>query len=187
MCRDRKENVDSRDNSMSVRMTLSTLTYACFYKLHVMFFPEGSGSRVFTKEMFSKFNEISLAALIMSSGYILDYGAIGIYYNYVFSSRYNAQVDWWKSGLALHLPYHSTQEELALLQNRLSELGINSVIALSRVRRMRAGPRILIPFEEFDKLQKVVGQYIIESKKDLITNKWALPPFRNKAKRLRNT
>lgn len=33
---------------MSVRMTLSTLTYACFYKLHVMFFPEGSGSRVFT-------------------------------------------------------------------------------------------------------------------------------------------
>jgi hypothetical protein len=36
---------------------------------------------------------------------------------------------------------------------------------------MRAGPRILIPFEEFDKLQKVVGQYIIESKKDLITNK----------------
>lgn len=74
MCRDRKENVDRRDNSINVRMTLSTLTYACFYKLHIMFFPEGSGSRVFTKEMFSKFNEISLAALIMSSGYILDYG-----------------------------------------------------------------------------------------------------------------
>lgn len=29
-------------------MILSTLTYACFYKLHIMFFPEGSGSRVFT-------------------------------------------------------------------------------------------------------------------------------------------
>lgn len=81
-------------------------------------FPEGSGSRVFTlspkrgSEMFSQFNDISLAALIMSSGYILDYGATGIYYNYVFSSRYNAQVDWWKSGLALHLPYHCTREEL---------------------------------------------------------------------------
>jgi hypothetical protein len=91
--------------------------------------------------MFSQFNEISLAALIMSSGYILDYGAIGIHYNYVFSSRFNTQVDWWKSGLALHLPYHCTREELNLLQNRLSELGINSVIALSRVRRMRAVPR----------------------------------------------
>jgi len=53
---------------------------------------------------------------------------------------------------------------------------------------MRAGPRILIPFEEFDKLQTVVGQYIIESKKDLITSKCGpARPFRNKAKRLRNT
>lgn len=34
---DRKENVDRRDNSINVRMTLSTLTYACFYKLHIMF------------------------------------------------------------------------------------------------------------------------------------------------------
>lgn len=66
---DRKENIDSRDNSISVRMILSTLTYAYFYKLHILFFPEGS--RVFTKKMFSKFHEIYLAALIMSSGYIL--------------------------------------------------------------------------------------------------------------------
>ena len=124
--------------------------------------------------MFSEFNEISLAALIMSrsSGYILDYGVTGVHYNYVFSSRFNARVDWWKSGLALHLPYHCTSEELNLLQNRLSELGIDSVIALSRVRRMRAGPRILIPFEEFGKLQKVVGQYIIENKKYLIEFKF---------------
>lgn len=86
--------MDSRDSSISVRITLSTLTYAYFYKLDILFFPEGSGSRVFTKEMFSQFNEISLAALIISSGYILDYGTTGIYYNYVFSSRYNAQVDW---------------------------------------------------------------------------------------------
>lgn len=86
--------MDSRDNSISVRITLSTLTYAYFYKLDILFFPEGSGSRVFTKEMFSQFNEISLAALIISSGYILDYGTTGIYYNYVFSSRYNTQVDW---------------------------------------------------------------------------------------------
>lgn len=35
----RKENSDSRDNSISIRMTLSTLTYACFYKLHLLFFP----------------------------------------------------------------------------------------------------------------------------------------------------
>jgi len=54
-------------------MVLSTLTYPCFYKLHILFFPNGSGSRIFTKEMFDQFNEIS--ALIMSSGYILDYGA----------------------------------------------------------------------------------------------------------------
>ena len=121
-------------------MILSRLTYACFYKLHIMFFPEGSGSRVFTKEMVSNFNEISLAALIMSSGYTLDYGATGMYYNYVFSSPYNTQVNWWKSGLALHQPYHCTREELDLLQNRLSELGISSVIALSRVRIMRANP-----------------------------------------------
>lgn len=168
---DRQENIDTRDNTTSIRMILSTLTYACFYKLHLLFFPEGSGSRVFTKEMFNEFNEISLAALIMSSGYILDYGVTGVHYNYVFSSRFNARVDWWKSGLALHLPYHCTSEELNLLQNRLSELGIDSVIALSRVRRMRAGPRILIPFEEFSKLKKVVGQYIIENKKYLIENK----------------
>ena len=76
---------------------------------------------------------------LMIFGYI---GAIVMYYNYVFSSRFNTQVDWWKSGLALHLPNHCTREELNLLQNRLSELGINSVIALSRVRRMRAVPRI---------------------------------------------
>lgn len=42
--------------------------------------------------------------------------------------------------------YYCTHEELNLLQNRSSELGINSVIALSRVRRMRAGSRIRIPF-----------------------------------------
>lgn len=105
----------------------------------------------------------------MSSGYILDYGVTGVHYNYIFSSRFNARVDWWKSGLALHLPYHCTSEELNLLQNRLSELGIDSVIALSRVRRMRAGPRILIPFEEFSKLQN--GQYIIKNKKYVIENK----------------
>lgn len=33
----RKENSDSRDNSISIRMTLSTLTYACFYKLDLLF------------------------------------------------------------------------------------------------------------------------------------------------------
>ena len=122
-------------------MILSTLTYVCFYELHILFFLEGSSTRVFSKEMFTKFNEISLAALIMTSRYILDYGATGIHYNYVFSSRYNTQVHWWKSGLALRLLYYCTHEELNLLQNRSSELGINSVIALSRVRRMRAGPK----------------------------------------------
>lgn len=45
---DRQENIDTRDNTTSIRMILSTLTYACFYKLHLLFFPEGSGSRVFT-------------------------------------------------------------------------------------------------------------------------------------------
>lgn len=66
--------------------------------------------------MFSQFNEIYLAALIMSSGYILDNGAIGIHYNYVFSSRFNTQVDWRESGLALHHPNHCTREERNLLQ-----------------------------------------------------------------------
>lgn len=81
--------MDSRDNSISVRMILLTLTYACFYKLYVLFL-DGSSTRVFSKEMFTKFNEIS--ALIMTSRYILDYGATGIHSNYVFSSRYNTQV-----------------------------------------------------------------------------------------------
>lgn len=36
---------------------------------------------------------------------------------------------------------------------------------------MRVGPRILIPFEEFHRLEKLVGEYIIESKKYLIENK----------------
>ena len=63
--RDRQENIDTRDNTTSIRMILSTLTYACFYKLHLLFFPEGSGSRVFTKEMFSEFNEISLALCLV--------------------------------------------------------------------------------------------------------------------------
>lgn len=51
-------------------------------------------------------------------------------------------------------------------KNRLSELGINSVIALSRVRRMRAVPRA--PFEGYERLlarASVVGQYLIENKK----------------------
>lgn len=50
---------------------------------------------------------------------------------------------------------------MLLLQNRLSELGINTVIALSRVRRMRAGPRIRAkrPFDEFENLQNIVGHY----------------------------
>lgn len=168
---DRKENKDSRDGSIGIRMILSTLTYPCFYVIHTMFFSNGSGERVFTKEMLMKFNVISLAALIMSSGYILEYGAIGNHYNLVFYERFKIKVNWWESGLALHLPYHCTREEMLLLQNRLSELGINTVIALSRVRRMRAGPRILIPFDEFENLQNIVGEYIIEEKKHLIKRK----------------
>lgn len=38
---DRKENVDSRDNSISVRMTLSTLTYACFINYMLCSFQKG--------------------------------------------------------------------------------------------------------------------------------------------------
>ena len=134
-----------------------------------MFF-NNSSKRVITKEILKNFNEISLAALIISSGYTLDYGVKGIHYNHVFSSRFISEVNWWKSGLALHLPFHFTKEEIFIIIDRLKELNISSVIALSAVRRMRAGHRILIPFEEFDKLEKIVQEYIIEEKMYLIKN-----------------
>ena len=54
------------------RFVLTTLSYPCFYILFEIFYPYEKGQRIMTKEMYENFDNISLAALIMSCGFLLN-------------------------------------------------------------------------------------------------------------------
>lgn len=94
-----------------------------------------------TKEMFNHFTNVSLAALIISCGFILE-------------NTY----DHWVHGLSFNI--RASFEELTLLQNRLAELGIASKLASSSNRYDRAVKRLVIPYSEFPNVKALVGDVI---------------------------
>lgn len=102
-----------------------------------MFYPDGKGTRVLTSEMFQHFNNVSLAALIMSCGFILD-------------NTYSH----WVHGLSFHM--RASKDELVLLQMKLASIGVKSYFAQSRNRYDRALRRLVIPFSEFENLKPLV-------------------------------
>lgn len=99
--------------------------------------------------MLKSFNNVSLAALIISCGYLLD-------------TTYSH----WPHGLSFHM--RGSPGELQALRVRLIEMGIITQLAQSTNRYDRAVKRIVIPYSEFVKLRVLVGDIIIESKKHLI-------------------
>lgn len=99
--------------------------------------------------MFVHFNEISLAALIISSGYILE-----------------KTYDHWNKGLSFNI--RTTEEDLVNFQYRLTEINIYSVIGLSSIRYDRSVSIIIIPFSEFSKLQNILLNMLVDGKQYLI-------------------
>lgn len=91
--------------------------------------------------MFLHFDNVSLAALIMSCGFILD-------------NTY----DHWIHGLSFHM--RASKEELVLLQTKLGSIGVKSDFALSRNRYDRALVRLIIPFSEFTTLESLVKDVV---------------------------
>lgn len=102
-----------------------------------MFYSNGKGTRVLTSEMFQHFNNVSLAALIISCGFIID-------------NTYSH----WVHGLSFNM--RASKDELVLLQMKLASIGVNSYFAQSRNRYDCALRRLVIPFSEFENLKPLV-------------------------------
>lgn len=148
------EEFDKRFNPrlVSYRATLESATIKIFYPFYTMFWEteNNKGIRTLTVSNLKYFNNISLAAWIIATGYWL-------------SKQEYSTID----GLALPVPYNYTSKEHKLLLIRLKELGIVGMLRHSQDRN-RGKIVILIPRGELSKLNELVGHLLISSKLDLI-------------------
>jgi hypothetical protein len=142
------------------RAILVTATLEVFYPLFKLFFltEHGVGVRALTSTNLAHFNEISLAAFIMSSGFHL---AISVTAPLRLKSVYT-------DGLILPMVPEYSDKECELFRDRLLELGVNTTLTLSRKRVKRAKWLIVIPYSELPKLETMMGNYMIPSKAHLL-------------------
>jgi hypothetical protein len=153
--------VDTRKQNeyVTTRATLVTQTLELFYPLFDLFFmtPRGKGLRSLTKANLVHFNEVSLAAFVMACGFHLSLASTA-----PFRLR-GAYTD----GLILPVPSEYLDEEVTLLQERLSDIGVKTVKTLSRKRVHRANWLLVVPNAELANLDAIIGKYLIPSKKHL--------------------
>jgi hypothetical protein len=145
--------VDNRKSieTVSQRATLISGSLGVFFPLYALFWlTQGhNGTRTLTTENLRHFNLVSLSAWIMARGYWLplqSYRAI--------------------DGLCLPVPSCYDLKECALLQARVSELGVFTMLRHSQ-NRARGKIVLLVPKSNLPSLDKLVGHLLIPSKAHL--------------------
>ena len=148
-----KEEVDKRYNPpfISLRRKLLSATMSCLFPLYSLFWLTigNEGVKTFTKDNLEHFNLISLAAWTMATGYWLS--------PLKYTSTY---------GFALPLSNTISDTECVLIQNRLRELGLNTVQILVQDRN-RGTKRLVVPHSSMQTFDSLIGHLMIPSKAHL--------------------
>jgi hypothetical protein len=145
--------VDNRGSIefVSQRATLISASLGVFYPLYALFWlTQGhNGTRTLTPNNLRHFNLVSLSAWIMATGYWLP-----------------VQPYRTLDGLCLPIPSCYGREETALLQARLLELGVDTMLRPAQ-NRLRGKMVLLVTRSDLPNLDKLVGYLLVPSKAHL--------------------